>query len=276
MTNQNPNATAPTTGTQQGTQAPVTPPVELTLKRHGKEIKVPTEKAVELAQKGLDYEVRTAELAQKEATLKGDAAAYGEYQQLKSSIERDPKLKQAFLLAMQNPDAVLSASKNQASADGEGDEHAQSTQKPSGDPALAAEFAELKSKFEKRELVEQKNQLENVLQSELSQYPWLTSPDGSLNRAGKAAFKTAVLSMAHSGDAPTAAAAVAANEQREVLEEIQKRDLTRGNVSESARQAQMRGAVSSSTPPPKLDKKSFGDGTLLNAAMDRARKRGLL
>jgi hypothetical protein len=258
MTTQNPNANAQTTGAQQGNQAAVTPPVELTLKRHGREIKVPTDKAVELAQKGFDYEVRAAELAQKEAVLKGDQVAYSEYQQLKTSIENNPKLKQAFLLAMQNPDQVIGAINHGSVASDDDSVDVPNTQKQAN------------------ELVEQKNELETTLRSELTQYPWLVSGDGQLNRAGQAAFKAAVLSMAHSPEGPSAAAAFAANEQREVIEELQKQGLSRGAASEGMRMASMRGSITSATPPAKLDKKSFEDGTLRNAALEYARKAGLL
>jgi hypothetical protein len=276
MTTQNPNANAQTTGAQQGNQAAVTPPVELTLKRHGREIKVPTDKAVELAQKGFDYEVRAAELAQKEAVLKGDQVAYSEYQQLKTSIENNPKLKQAFLLAMQNPDQVIGAINHGSVASDDDSVDVPNTQKQANDPAIVAELAALKSKIERRELVEQKNELETTLRSELTQYPWLVSGDGQLNRAGQAAFKAAVLSMAHSPEGPSAAAAFAANEQREVIEELQKQGLSRGAASEGMRMASMRGSITSATPPAKLDKKSFEDGTLRNAALEYARKAGLL
>lgn len=276
MTNPNPNATAQTTGAQQGNQAPVTPPVELTLKRHGKELKVPTEKAVELAQKGLDYEVRTAELAKREAQLKGDEAAYNEYKQLRSSLESDPKLKQAFLRAMQDPDSVIGSKP----AAGEGDDGetdsgaAKATQQP--DRAVLAELAELKGKVERREIAEQRNQLETNLQNELSQYPWLVESDGSLNRAGKAAFKTAVLSMAHTSEPIPAVAATVANEQREVIEEMQKAGLQKADAASRMRMTSMRGAQVSATPPLKLDKNSISSGEVMKLALQRARERGIL
>jgi hypothetical protein len=280
MTIQNPNANAQTTGAQQGNQVNVTPPVELTLKRHGREIKVPTEKAVELAQKGLDYEVRTAELSKKEAMLRDDAAAYGEYQQLKTSLESNAKLKQAFLMAMQNPDAVLGATQRQQESyggdDDAGNQLAAKQANPAADPNLLVEVANLKAKLEQREMTEAKSRIEGDVRSEITQYPWLVNSDGSLNKAGQAAYKAAILTMAHSSETTSAAAALAANEQREILEEIQKQGLRRSDMAEMARQAPMRGGVTSATPPQNLNKKSFDDGSLRNAALEYARKAGLL
>lgn len=278
MTTQNPNANAHTTGAHQGNPENVTPAVELTLKRHGREIRVPTEKAVELAQKGLDYEVRTAELAKRESALKDDAAAYQEYQQLRSSLEQNSKLKQAFLAAMQNPDAVLSATQrgHDMQRGDEGGEFEAKPATPAADPNLLAELAALKAKVENREVAEAKSRIEGDVRSEIAQYPWLVNGDGSLNKAGQAAYKAAILTMAHSNEPISAAAAVAANEQREILEEVQKQGLRRGDLADMARHSPMRGGITSATPAVKLDKKSFDNGDLRNAALEYARKAGLL
>lgn len=260
--------------------APVVPPppTELVLKRHGKELKVPVEKAVELAQKGLDYDKRMEDLNRQRAALGSDTEQYQNFQTLKQRLAENPKLAKAVQLALEDPDAVLSPTpRNGAQDDGLGldDEPATSSRKTERRPP--PELAELRNELTKVQATQQQMAARDAdialnarLDVELSAYPELQSRP----RALAAAKREAIRAVREQGLAVEHAASQAAADIRELLE-----DSGRERVTEARRPvAPVAGpapGIPATFEAPKVDR-HLKPGKLGQIAADVARGFGFL
>lgn len=257
---------------QAGNEQPPVAPTELTLKRHGKEHRVPVDKAVDLAQKGLDYESRLTELKAREESLKGDERSYNEYKRLRDYLGSNPAAKQAVAFAIENPDKVVkltSARAESADDEVEDDEPAPRGKDPRVEQ-LEAELASVKERLNTRDKSEAQARVETGIKRELESYPWLTERQKNL------AFKQVALTMAQNPtESVTAVAALVASEFKDAWEEKAKADLTRQERNNQFRtERPSRGLPPTVGKPQKLTKEAWRDGSLLKEGMRIAREMG--
>jgi hypothetical protein len=273
--------TAAATGNA-GTPAP---PAELELSRHGKTTKVPIDKAKDLAQKGLDYEIRSAELKQQEEALRRDSTTYAEYQRLKETMRlQGPKAQAALELAIVDPDAFMRAAASASSgnaggtATNAGDDGADGAaaaqhQRSSTDPQVLAELNDLRTWKEQQQTQQRAGQLESQVTGELRAYPWLVSPDGRLNKSGQLAYSQVLASLSRRPGEPVAAiAAVVAGDVRAAHEE-QHAALVKGQERGDGMQASdLRGGFPIPAMATKPTLKDLQDGTLAKRALEIAQR----
>jgi hypothetical protein len=244
------------------------------LKRHGKEHEVPLPKAIDLAQKGLDYEIRMSELKTKEEALAQDGKRYEDYKRLRQHLESNPQVAKAVAMALDQPDAVLQrATQRKAEPQADDDEVAEA---PAPQPSLELnqlqrELAEVRGKLAERDSREQSQAVEQRIKKEIADYPWLTGKQADL------AYRQAVAFLRDNPrDSLESAVSVVASEFKEAMEERQKDSLAKSRSRESFRtESPSRGSPVATTPP-KMDKGSFNNGKLHQAAMDAARQFGLI
>lgn len=258
---------------QTGNEQTAATPSELNLKRHGKEHKVPLDKAVDLAQKGLDYEMRLTELRQREEGLKADQRAYDEYKRLRDYLSANPAAKQAVAFAIENPDRVVEITKKrterrEVDLDDDDDEPT-----PREDPRvgqLEAELASLKERLNTRDKSEAKSRVEKSIRAELESYPWLSKAEREL------AFKQVSLQMAQTPDESlSAVAAMVASDFKDAWEEKSKANLERQKrTNEFRTERPSRGLPPTVGKPEKLTKEAWRNGTLVKEGMRIAREMG--
>lgn len=87
----------------------------LVVKRRGQEAALTRDKAIELAQKGLDYERKMAEINEEKARFR-------DYAELDAALKADPRKKEAVRRAFMDPDSVLSPRPSRASSETDRDD----------------------------------------------------------------------------------------------------------------------------------------------------------
>lgn len=244
------------------------------LKRHGKEHEVPAAKAVDLAQKGLDYEIRMTELKAKEDALTQDGKRYEDYKRLRQHLESNPQVAKAVAMALDQPDAVLNRATRKSEPQAEDDEEPAETkhQQPNEELSrLQRELAEVRQTLTNQQERDSRSQVENRIKKEIADYPWLTGKQADL------AYRQAVAYLRdRPNDSLESAVSIVASEFKEAMEERQAMSLKKSRSNEAFRtEPPSRGAPVATTPP-KLDKTSFNNGKLHSAAMDAARQFGLI
>lgn len=292
------NAAATPQATTPASPAPAsTDPVSIG-KRHGKDIRVAPDRVNDLALKGLDYETRIAAVkaAEAEHVNNPDWQAFKQFQQ---SFADDPLAKRAVAAALKNPDAVLNGLKNgkptpappakpvtnghDAGDDDTDDDEPEVDATPRAarnghakqpDP----EVQSLRQRLDDRDRIDNAKQMKGLIEAELRQYPWLLNPGGALSKQGSLAYRTAVAALSQPGTAVSISGAVAdaANEILEAREEEAAGKIAAADAAKARyRGSDIRNAPAAGTPPPKLDRNSFKDGTITRLALAEAQRRGL-
>ncbi len=268
-------------GTQQagqaGTSAPAgqassaaatSAPANLTLDRHGKKIEVPVEQAKALAQKGLDYETKMAELSQQRQALQAEAARLEDYQELRAKLNSNPELKRAFLATLKDPQMVLRALDGTGAAATDG-----------GQPAAAGDNGQFAQVMDKISRVEQQIEardardnaaaIQAAIQGELVKYPWLKGADGGVSGLGALAQRSVIAHLhANRGDSIAAAVAVVADEYRVAMENDAAAKLERQKQTDRLQTGGLVGGIPIPTMTEKPTKKSFEDGSLHKKALE--------
>lgn len=253
-------------------------PVELTLKHHGQETSVPLDKARDLAQKGLDYEKRLAELKAEKEALSQDSRSYDEYKRLKQYLSTNQAAQQAVSYAIENPEAVqrLRSGRGAAAASDDLDDDADDSVDTAAreDPRVAQmqrELAELRAEADTRKAGETRAAVEQQIRGELESYPWLTETQRNL------AYKQVASHLASNpDDSLVAATAVVASDFKKAYEELAEKQLARAGDRSKLRTTPPRHALPATVaPPPKLTKKAWRDGSLISEGMRIAREMGI-
>jgi hypothetical protein len=232
--------------TPQGGNAnpPASPPLEIEITRHGQKRKIPIEKAVELASKGLDYELRTVELKAREKALAEDEAAYAEFRRLRGAIASSPAARAALEAAINDPERVVSALEKgkPRAADAPGDTADDDESSPADKPSrVAPELAQRLEGVERRldsfAIKEKRSELETRVERELKAYPWL---DGNLKRM---AFQQVAVALSQGDGSQTVESVVAevANEFREAIEDLDKRRIESSEQKRRMTLSELRG-----------------------------------
>lgn len=244
------------------------------LKRHGKEHEVPLPKAIDLAQKGLDYEIRLTELKAKEDALAQDGKRYEDYKRLRQHLESNPQVAKAVAMALDQPEAVLQRANQRKAEPADADD--ESTETPAPQPnqdltQLQRELAEVRQQLANRESREQTQAVEQRIKKEIADYPWLTGKQADL------AYRQAVAYLRDNPrDSLESAVSIVASDFKEAMEERQKASLDKSRSREPFRTEPPSRGTPVATTPPKMDKNSFNNGALHKAALDAARGFGLI
>lgn len=245
-------------------------PQELEVRsQDGKTIKIPVQRAAELAQRALTADAFEADLRQRDSKLRSDEAGYAEFQRLRDTLRGDPKARQAFELAISNPDAVLNGrgGRGEPAGEHEGGGAPAPAEQPSQE--VVSELQGIKAVLHGMQAEKNAQALDAQLKAELGAYPWLQG------KAVDAARREAMMTLATNPKlSVSAVAASAANSVREVLEESAQRTVTAAKSERSAGVVSLRGA----SPIPKLDTpptaKDLFAGNIAGLAQDALRRLG--
>ncbi len=226
----------------------------LTLVRHGQEHKVPLSKAVELAQKGLDYEKKMAEIKSQRELLESEKAAYEEYKRFQEYLRSNPTVQEAVKRALADPDSVLNTSRDDLDDDTDG-------MSASALEELRREIREAKMKLGEFEAKERASEISDNIRSEISGYPWLTGKRADL------AFRQVFAVLRESPETPVAAAVLqVAQEIRDAMTAEQKDALDNSNKNRNYKSEPPGSGLPHITPPPSYKKgegrKELMDGTI--------------
>lgn len=256
-------------------------PAELELTRHGKKVKLPLAKAIELAQQGFDYTEKSTELKAERDALRADAKRYEEYQVLRDHLDSDPNAAKAVAQALADPNAVLNP---RPQPKGKQDDDYDFGDDEGGKPAgpvrdieahteiqgLKAQVAALLKDNRKRNETEGRSAADSLVTSEIASYPWL------VGKAAENAKSRIVAELERDPtQSPSAVTALVANEIRELLEEDQERRRVASEPRKKLRMEPPGRGIPLPIPPKKMDKKSLTDGTMLAAVKDAARHFGI-
>ena len=257
--------------------APQEMPLEVELTHHGKKMKVPMAKAIELANAGYGATRRHEELKAKEAALQSSTEDYARFQKLQEHLSKDPEAAQAVALALKNPKAVLRpAPTNGANGDDLGldDEPAPQAGRRNGRDATTEELAALR-----QEIAELKNfrtgltqereatVLEASLSVQLEAYPWLKGKPRAVQEAREKALRL----VTGRGLSVEAAASNAANDYRELLEEEARAKLDAASQP-APRVSGPPAGPAATYEMPKLGRKDLGTPRARGIAMELARR----
>lgn len=212
----------------EGAKPPPEGSVDIT--RRGRVLTLPRERAAELAAAALDLSEREQAIADRERQLRSNEADFREYERLAAALQANPRLRQAFELAAQDPDAVLSATRARRGRtdpedldddqDGEGGKG-----NGRGGDAVLGELSAVRRKLEELEGRDRirsaemaRTRLETELDSALGDYPYLK---GKTRATAEIIAKSAL--ARGQARSPLEAAAIAAAEIREARREESER-----------------------------------------------------
>lgn len=272
----NTNATSQAAGAPATGNAGQAAEQTLKLKRHGKEQEVPLPKAIDLAQKGMDYEIRMGELKAKEEALAQDGKRYEDYKRLRAHLESNPNVAKAVAMALDQPDNVLRKATRQSEtrATEVDDDEPTEVAAPQATEELKAvqrELAEVRAHLKAQRDQEVISGIDTRIKTEIADYPWLSGKQADLARRQVKAHL-----LEHPNDSVESAASIVASEFKDAMEEKQKASLDKSRSRESFRTEPPHRGSPVTTPPAKMDKTSWNSGKLHTAALDAARQFGLI
>lgn len=197
-----------------------TTPSELVIRRHGKDLKIPYDRALKLVEQGLELDSVREKLEEERRSLAGDSQGYAEYQRLQALLQANPQMYEAVKLAMRDPNRVLNPPK---SRDIDDDDDAsidtpKVASKPTMDPQAAVlkqKVTELEARLAQRDAKDAERDLMREVDEQLGDYSWLTGKQQA------AARRSALNAIVNSSGrmTPTEAVATAASEIKELLED---------------------------------------------------------
>lgn len=260
----------------EGTPAPPPEPkpTEWELKRHGKTVKLPEDKVLDLAQMGFDYTEKSTALKAERERFKADATRYGEYETLRNHLDANPDVAKAVAKALEDPQSVLSPQappREDYTFEQGGDQTPPRDKEAHSEiQALKAQVSALMKADSQRNVSESRTAANVLISSEIASYPWL------IGKAKETAMARIVSEMERdSTQSPSAVTAIVATEIRELLEEDQQRRLDESKPKERFRPEPPGRGIPLPKPPEKLDKHSLQNGKMLAAVKDAARSFGL-
>ena len=206
---------------------------ELTLTHKGHTLNVTLEKATELAQKGMNYEQKMAQLKEERAAIQRDAEQFAAYEQLKAHLQQHPEHAQAWQRIVAGEKVRFEgdppANGRAAAAGGAG----KTTQ--SGDPdrlaKVEAELERVTSLMQNQQVANQQAALGSRMEAEVAQYPHVQGDQA------KSMVKSMALQymQANPGESVDAAMAVAASQFGAALKGAQQAELDRSRDSDFQR-----------------------------------------
>lgn len=245
------------------------PPAEVTLKRRGKEMNLPLDKAIDLAQQGWDYNEKLQALNDERRALEADKRGYQQYQALSGRLE-DPITARAVGLALEDPRRFLEASQGGSSGNDES-EGGEGNGGAGVDSGLREELAQLRAQIAElspavRETAQERarSQVEKSIAREAESYPFLRE-----NRERTQYVTDKVLNrLSLTGDLSDLQGVFA--EEVDSLKSLFEKDmqgkLDRQNDRETLRTRPPQAGVNTATPAERLGKDDLmrGSGKLLD------------
>lgn len=237
--------------------------------RHGKDITITGQKAVDLIKMGLASSQRNHELKEGEAALRSNTARFADYEKFRDAIDGNPTLRAAVAKALENPEAVIDPPRVNDPGDfGDPPPQQVDTQATrelaTTMEAMRQEIAALRSSDQERLAVDAAKSRGASIEAEIRDYPWLKGKKEIEIVASQVRAEMVLdpnLSL-------SAAVAMSANDLRQAWEE---RTSTRvsGEPERRRLQTQTHGTPGVA-PPKKYTKKDLADGSVLRAATEAA------
>ncbi len=218
-----------------------------------------------LAQKGLDYETKMAELSAQRATLESEGQAFGEWKDWKRALASDPRRSQAMQIAYDNPEQVLAP---KTAVDGDDLETNGTSTQRGPDPdmlALRAQVEQLQGAIN--------HQMGQTAETNLADRLGRAADSLDFLKDNKAARDLAVSHAAHylttEPDAsPEGAMAAVAEQLRQATTTSQQRKLERKQEGEQLRTVPASEGTPNPGPKPRVyDPNDLRTGKTRNAVM---------
>jgi len=257
-------------------------PETLTIKHSTGDKVIPLEKALELAGRGLDYDVRERGLSEREQRVAQQEQALPEFGRLKQQLEGSPRGVDALRLVIEDAAGVVAAYERAQSGDDSedggdpGDPSARQPKSSAELEGLRREMGELKSTISDMSNSSRSDKVRTAATEVLSQYPWLKDKStGGLNVAGAAAYKDMLSRIQQDGNVSfEVAAAASATEMKKILEMNDGASVTRQQEREVLSLSDLSKATAALSQDKPLTKEDLGSGRLTDMALKVAKSMG--